>query len=142
MWLNRLDHMAIFLLIAGTYTPIVANLFPRHWRMPILAAVWLAALLGMSYKVLSQRIHGFFQVSIYLILGWGGAVPLGLALQLRPVLPLHGLGLLLLGGLIYSGGFLVYYLQRPDPWPRVFGHHEIWHYLFMLLYIVPSARIA
>ena len=149
MWFNRFDHMAIFFVIAGTYTPIVYNLFPHTWRRPILIFIWGVAAAGMAYKLTSARIHGFFNVSVYLILSWGGVVPLLLALQLAPILARAGLGLLLLGGLIYTSGFVVYYLERPDPWPRVFGHHEIWHlfviggslchYLFMLLYVVPAA---
>jgi hemolysin III len=147
MWLNRFDHMAIFLLIAGTYTPIVANLFPPRWRAPVLAVVWVVAGTGMLFKLLSTRIHGFFNVSIYMILGWGGAVPLSLALQIVPLIGRSGLFLLLLGGLIYSVGFVIYYLERPNPWPGWLGHHEIWHlfviggslchYLFMLYHVVP-----
>lgn len=146
-WLNRLDHMAIFLLIAGTYTPIVYNLFPHRWRWPILIIVWCIAFVGMAYKLTSVQIHGFFNVSVYMVLGWG-AVPLMLALRLWPIISPAGLGLLLLGGLIYSAGFVIYYLERPDPWPNVFGHHEIWHlfvlggslchYLFMLLFVAPT----
>lgn len=148
IWLNRFDHMAIFLLIAGTYTPIVYNLFPGPWRWPTLGAVWLVALAGMAYKLASVRIHGFLNVSIYVLLGWGGATPLALSMEIVSAIPAGGMVLLLLGGLIYSGGFLIYYLERPDPWPDVFGHHEIWHlfviggslchYLFMLLYVVPA----
>ena len=148
-WLNRFDHMAIFLLIAGTYTPIVYNLFPSGWRWPVLAAVWLVALMGMGYKLASVRIHGFVNVSIYVLLGWGGAVPLALSVELATLIPSRGMMLLLMGGLIYSTGFVIYYRQRPDPWPGVFGHHEIWHlfviggslchYLFMLLYVIPAS---
>ena len=149
-WLNRLDHMAIFLLIAGTYTPIVYNLFPHRWRWPVLIAIWSIAFAGMAYKLTSVRIHGFFDVSIYLALGWG-AVPLALALRLWPIISPTGFGLLLLGGFIYSLGFVIYYLEWPDPWPDAFGHHEIWHlfvlggslchYLFMLLFVAPSAPL-
>ncbi|MDT8306599.1 MAG: hemolysin III family protein [Anaerolineae bacterium] len=148
VWLNRFDHMAIFLVIAGTYTPIVANLFPPRSRAPVLVAVWLIAGIGMLFKLVSARIHGFFNVSIYMILGWGGAVPLSLALQIVPVIGRSGLILLLLGGLIYSAGFVIYYLERPNPWPGWLGHHEIWHlfviggslchYLFMLYHVVPA----
>ncbi|MDX1662964.1 MAG: hemolysin III family protein [Candidatus Promineifilaceae bacterium] len=145
-WLNRFDHGAIFLLIAGTYTPIVYNLFPRHWRLPLLAAIWAVAAVGITYKLTSIRIHGFFNVSIYALLGWGGIVPLSLALPVERILSQSGLLLLLLGGLIYSLGFVIYYRERPDPWPGVFGHHEIWHlfviggslchYFFILFYVV------
>jgi hemolysin III len=148
LWLNRFDHSAIFLLIAGTYTPIVYNLFPSSWRWPLLLLIWTIAVIGTGYKLTSARIHGLLNVSIYVVLGWGGAVPLLLSLELAPVLAAPGLRLLLGGGLIYSTGFVVYYIRRPDPWPATFGHHEIWHlfviagslahYLFMLRYVVPA----
>jgi hemolysin III len=148
LWLNRFDHSAIFILIAGTYTPIVYNLFPSSWRLPLLLLIWFLATIGTLYKLTSARIHGFLNVSIYVVLGWGGAVPLLLSLQLAPVLATEGLRLLLAGGLIYSVGFVIYYRRHPDPWPATFGHHEIWHlfviagslthYLFMLWYVVPA----
>jgi len=146
-WLNRLDHMAIFLLIAGTYTPVAYNLFTGWWRWGTLGIVWLAAVLGMGYKLLSHRIHGFFNVSIYLLLSWGIGLPVILFTNLIHIIPLWGLFLIALGGFIYSLGFIIYYTERPDPWPKVFGHHEIWHlfvmggsmchFLFMLLVVVP-----
>jgi hemolysin III len=148
MWLNRFDHMAVFLLIAGTYTPIVANLFPPAWRAPILTGVWSVAAIGMFYKLASAGIHGFFNVSIYVIVSWGGALPLALSLQVASRIGRDGLALLLTGGLIYSLGFVVYYVRRPDPWPGWLGHHELWHlfviggslchYLFMLYHVVPA----
>lgn len=147
MWLNRLDHAAVFVLIAGTYTPIVFNLLPHTWRMPILAAIWLVAGAGIIYKMTSDHIHGRFNKSIYPLLSWGGAVPLVLALRLRAFVATPAWGLLLLGGLIYTVGFAVYYSRWPDLWPTVFGHHELWHlfviggslchFLFMLIVIVP-----
>ncbi|MCA9946228.1 MAG: hemolysin III family protein [Ardenticatenaceae bacterium] len=147
--LNRVDHMSIFLLIAGTYTPIVQTYFPSNWRWPVLLIVWLGALAGMVYKLLSRRIHGFLNASIYLIVSWGGVLPLFLAGNAFRWLPLEGLLLLLLGGLIYSLGFIVYYWRWPDPWPDVFGHHEIWHlfvlggslchFLFMLKHVALAA---
>lgn len=151
-WLNRVDHMAIFLLIAGTYTPIVYNFTQRPERWAILFAVWGVAILGMLYKLLSARIDGFFSVVIYVLLAWGGAIPLVSVLHPTSLLSWSGLALLLAGGLIYSGGFVIYYTRRPDPWPRVFGHHEIWHlcviggslchYLFMLTNVVPAGASA
>lgn len=147
MWLNRLDHAAIFLLIAGTYTPIVYNLFPNTFRWWVLAAVWLMALVGILFKLFSRGIHGFFNASIYLAVAWVGVLPALLVYRIEPMVPIKGLALLLLGGLIYTSGFVIYYWKRPDPWPQVFGHHEIWHllvlagclchYLFVLFYVVP-----
>lgn len=144
-WLNRLDHAAIFLLIAGTYTPIAYNLFPSPWNWLILVGVWTAVLVGVFYKTTSQQIHGFLNVSIYVILGWGAALPLFLATTMFNLIPWQGVLWLLAGGLIYSMGFIIYYRRWPDPWPDTFGHHEIWHlfvmggclchYLFILMYV-------
>lgn len=144
-WLNRVDHMAIFLLIGGTYTPIVYHFFSPAVSVPVLILVWVIAAAGMAFKLLSPRIDSFFSVVIYVLLAWGGAIPL-VSLLPAAALTAGGLALLIVGGLIYSGGFVIYYTHRPDPWPRVFGHHEIWHlcviggslchYLFILRYIV------
>jgi hemolysin III len=145
MWLNRLDHVAIFLLIAGTYTPIVYNLLPAAWGLPLLVVIWGLAFIGMAYKLFSPRIHGLFNASAYPLLAWAGVVPAALAYRVEPFVPALGLALLFLGGMIYMLGFGVYYLKWPDPWPAVFGHHEIWHVLviaasafhfaFMLRYV-------
>lgn len=108
--LNRLDHVAIFLCIAGTYTAIVYNIFPDPWRWRLLGAVWLVTLIGAAYKVVSIRIHGFFNGSIYVVLGWGSAIPLVFASNPINLIPLRGLLLLLLGGLVYTVGFIIYYL--------------------------------
>ncbi len=150
-WLNRLDHMAIFLLIAGTYTPIAYNLFDDWWRWGTLTVVWSVAGFGMMYKLLSRRIHGFINTSVYLLLSWGICLPILLFSNLLQIVPTHGLFLITLGGLIYSIGFIIYYTERPDPWPQIFGHHEIWHlfvmagslchFLFMLLIVVPYESV-
>jgi hemolysin III len=114
----------------------------------VLGAVWGAALTGTFYKLISPRIHGLFNASVYPLLAWSGIVPGLLAYRLKPLVPLPGLGLLFLGGLIYMAGFVIYYRRRPDPWPQTFGHHEIWHvfviggslahFLFMVWYVAPA----
>lgn len=151
MRLNRLDHMAIFLLIAGTYTPITYNVFGNPWRWANLGFVWAMVSLGAAFKLYSEKIHGFLNTFIYILLGWGGAIPLLFASNFS-LIPLPGLAWILAGGLFYSIGFIIYYYQRPDPYPGVFGHHEIWHlfvmggslshYLFILRYVVPFERTA
>jgi hemolysin III len=147
MWLNRLDHAAIFLMIAGTYTPIIYNLFPETWHWPTLIGYWLVAVGGMLYKVFSAKIHTAFNKTIYPTLSWGGVIPAVLASQDGLLVPKSGMVYLLVGGLIYMTGFIIYYRQKPDPWPNVLGHHEIWHlfvlagsfchFLFMLFYVIP-----
>ncbi|VAW40130.1 FIG01964566: Predicted membrane protein, hemolysin III homolog, partial [hydrothermal vent metagenome] len=107
--------------------------------------VWLAALAGITTKLFGRRIHGFFNTSIYLVVSWGGVLPLILAGNAARWLPSGGIFLLLLGGFIYSAGFVVYYCRWPDPKPNLFGHHEVWHlfvlggslchFLFMLNYV-------
>jgi hemolysin III len=151
MWFNRLDHMAIFLLIAGSYTPIAYNIFTGWWRWGTLGVVWTAACLGMIYKLFSIKIHGFINVSIYLLMSWGIALPAFLFTNLLTLVPKDGLMLIGGGGLIYTAGFVIYYLERPNPWPKAFGHHEIWHlfvlggslchFLFILLHVVPFSRL-
>jgi hemolysin III len=147
MWLNRLDHIAIFLVIAGTYTPIAYNMFPARTGRTALVLIWSAVLAGALYKLFSPRIHGLVNAFVYVVLSWGSAVPLLLSANLLTVIPLSGLELLLFGGLIYTIGFFIYYFRWPDPWPDFFGHHEIWHlfvmggslchFLFILFYVVP-----
>jgi len=145
MWLNRLDHVAIFLLIAGTYTPIIHNLYPKGYRWPLLAAIWLAAIIGIVYKMFGRRIHGLINASVYPVMAWAGVIPTLILYQAKPFMPIEGGLLLLCGGLIYMVGFVIYYRKWPDPWPNTFGHHEIWHlfvlggsfchFLFMLLFV-------
>ena len=151
MWLNRFDHAAIFLVIAGTYTPITYNIFTDGWRWLLLGGIWIIAFMGVIYKLASVKIHGFLNVSIYLFLAWGTAIPLIWSSDFLNLIPIGGLWLILLGGLIYTGGFVIYYTECLDPWPDVFGHHEVWHvcvmggsvchFLFMLLYVVPFERV-
>ena len=148
MWLNRLDHAAIFLMIVGTYTPIIYNLFPEKWRWPLLIGYWSVAIGGMFYKVFSSKIHTAFNKTIYPLLSWGGVLPALIATKDGLTVSSTGLALLITGGLIYMLGFVVYYRQQPDPWPDVLGHHEIWHlfvlggsfchYLFMLVEVIPA----
>lgn len=147
MWLNRLDHGAIFLLIAGTYTPIVVILYPSEWRAVTLIVIWSAAILGISFKLISRQIHGLLNASIYPIISWAGVIPALLIGPIRAVFLDSGLWLIALGGMVYMAGFFIYFFQKPDPWPDKLGHHEIWHlfviggalchYLYMVLYIVP-----
>ncbi|MEM7331803.1 MAG: hemolysin III family protein [Chloroflexota bacterium] len=144
---NRLDHMAIFLMIAGVYTPIVYHFLDNPWRWLILGFVWLFAIVGMGFKLVNREIHGFFNASIYVLMSWGTAVPILLFFDVSELFSQRGLGFLLGGGLVYTIGFIIYYLEKPDPWPEILGHHEIWHlfviggslfhFLFMLTEVVP-----
>jgi hemolysin III len=123
-WMKRLDHSMIFVLIAGTYTPISLLVLPAPWSYTLLVVVWLGAIAGIVLKMV--RIDGFriLTAILYIGLGWL-AVVAG-----RPILGgLSTLGAVLVvtGGLLYTVGAVVLLRRRPDPSPRVFGYHEVWH---------------
>jgi hemolysin III len=122
--LKRMDHANIFLLIAGSYTPFGVLALKGDARAAVLAAVWGTALLGVAFRVFWVNAPRWLYVPLYIGLGWAAAffVP-----QL-----IHGAGvaafvLIAVGGLLYTFGGLVYGLKRPNPSPRWFGFHEIFH---------------
>lgn len=121
--LRRLDHASIYVLIAGSYTPLCLLVLPGLWRWSMLAAIWSAAAVGVATKM--ARFHlSVFGAVLYVAMGWAAlvAVPLLVTRLAADVLVL-----LALGGILYTGGAVVLARQRPDPWPRTFGYHEIWH---------------
>jgi hemolysin III len=122
--LKRLDHANIFLLIAGSYTPFGALALSGGTRIVVLSAVWGTAILGVLFRVFWVNAPRLLYVALYIALGWAAAffVP-----QL-----IHGAGvaafvLIAAGGLIYTLGGVVYGLKRPNPSPKWFGFHEIFH---------------
>ena len=125
LWMRRLDHSAIFLLIAGTFTPICLLVGDRRAHT-MLAVVWVGAGLGILRALLWPRAPRALATGLYLLLGWA-AVPLVPAMY-RAIGPVS-LGLLAGGGLLYSIGAVIYATRRPDPFPRVFGYHEVFHAL-------------
>ena len=126
--LRRLDHVCIFFLIAGTYTPFCLLALDGAWRVGLLAAVWALALGGVLLKLFWMESPRWLSVTLYLGLGW-------LAVIAAPVLiqnvPLGGMAWVLAGGLVYSAGALVYGFRRPNLVPGVFGFHELWHLFVM-----------
>jgi len=126
--LRTLDHMAIFVLIAGTYTPFCLLALDGVWRWGLLALIWGLALCGVLLKLLWMDASRWLSVVLYLGMGWV-AVIAGPAL-FRAVPP-DGITWMLAGGLVYSAGALVYGLKRPNPVPGTFGFHEVWH-LFVI----------
>jgi hemolysin III len=123
--LRRLEHAAIFLLIGGTYTPLCLAL-PLNYGLALLAFVWTGVVFGMAQAVMFPDAPKYLVVPIYLGLGWA-IVPLGAAV--RAAVGTSGLMLLAAGGIAYSVGALIYWARRPDPFPRVFGYHELFHLL-------------
>ena len=122
--LRKLDHVAIFVLIAGTYTPFCLLALDGGWRWGVLAIAWGLALCGASLKLLWIEAPRWLSVLLYLGMGWVAvaAVP-----ALLRTLPAGGMAWVLAGGLTYSAGALVYGLKRPNPIPGAFGFHELWH---------------
>jgi hemolysin III len=123
--MRRLDHSAIFLLIAGTYTPFCLLLGGATGRT-LLAVAWGGALLGVARSVVWPRAPRPLAALAYLLLGW---VVLPALPALRAALGNGAMALLAAGGLIYSLGAAVYASRRPDPFPAVFGYHEVFHAL-------------
>lgn len=123
LFFRRLDHATIFVFIAGTATPLAESLPPGP-RGLLLAIAWGGAALGVLRAVFWPRAPRLIQVGLYLLVGWG-VVPF--LWQLQQVLGGGKLLLIVGGGLLYSVGAVVYGRRWPDPIPRVFGFHEIFH---------------
>lgn len=126
--LRKLDHGAIFLMIAGTCTPIFARAFDGPVRAAMLGTIWAAALAGIVLRVAWMGAPRALYTVIYLAMGWLVVIQGPRALA---ALPASVVALVVAGGVTYTLGAVVYALRRPDPFPRVFGFHEIWH-LFVL----------
>ena len=143
LWLRKLDHSAIYLLIAGTYTPICVHFFTGFWRWGILAIIWAMALAGIGVKLFVIRAPRWLTAGIYLLMGWLAVIA---TREILAVMPVGALAWLLAGGFLFTLGALVYILKRPDFFPGVFGFHEMWH-IFVILgclahFILVAAYIA
>ena len=128
-WMRRLDHSMIFFLIAGTYTPFALLVLDGDLATVILIVVWAGALAGVLMKLVWIDAPKALVALTYIMLGW-------VALAAFPAM-IEGLGvtastLVAVGGLLYTVGALVYAFQRPDPVPKVFGYHEVFHALVIL----------
>jgi hemolysin III len=125
---RRIDHSNIFLLIAGTYTPIVATMLSGWWRVGILVAVWVPAFAGIGISVSGLPIRRGVLTMLYILVGWiaAAAIP-----QILQQVGLQGGLLLLGGGVFYSLGALCYAFKWPPLWQRVFSYHEVFH-LFVI----------
>lgn len=121
--MRRMDHSMIYLLIAGTYTPIALVALHGTLAMVLLTAIWAGAALGVALKVTNAHLKST-SGALYIILGW-------MALLAGPAmvrnLPTAGLWLITAGGIVYTVGAIVLFKRKPNPSPRVFGYHEVWH---------------
>ena len=126
LWMRRADHAGIFLLIAGTYTPVGLISLHGSWRVTILAIVWSGAAAAMLVKLCWVRAPNVFTAGLGVLLGWAGVAALPEIVKNDGIVPVV---LLAAGGLAYTAGAVVYAIRRPDPFPRVFGYHELFHAL-------------
>lgn len=125
---RTIDHANIFVLIAGTYTPLCFNLLSGWLRIAILVVIWVLAALGVGIAVFTLKLPRWVTAALYIGMGWVVvfAMPAFLA-----VVPWYAVGTFLLGGLLYTIGAVIYARKRPDPFPNVFGFHEVFH-LFVI----------
>jgi hemolysin III len=141
--LRTLDHIAIYFLIAGTYTPVALITLNGRLGWTLLAVVWLIAIAGIPFKLFFLDAPVWVSTATYLFMGYLAVVAL---VPLAEAVSLAGLGWLIAGGIAYTVGAIIYSCRRPDPLPGRFGHHEIWHvmvllgsgchYAFMILHVV------
>ena len=134
LW-RTFDHANIFVAIAAGYTPICFNLLRGWQREVIMNVIWLMATLGVALCIFNSRLPRWMRTSLYLGMGWVSLFVIPLICQ---VLPWQAVASLLIVGLLYSTGAFVYAMRWPDPFPRVFGFHELFHLLVVvssLIYI-------
>lgn len=127
--LRKLDHSAIYILIAGSYTPFCVLAFSGFWRWGFLALIWTLALIGIVTKLFIIDAPRWVTAGIYVCMGW---LSIFAVREMLAALPGASLGWLLAGGVIYTIGALIYITKRLDIRPGVFGFHEVWH-VFVLL---------
>lgn len=122
--MRKLDHSMIFLLIAGTYTPFSLLALEGVWASVLLGAIWTGALLGIGIKQFGIDKMRRFGSALYIILGWMAVLA---APKFYARLPSSVLVLIFAGGILYTVGAIVLLRKSPDPNPKVFGYHEVWH---------------
>jgi hemolysin III len=123
MWMRRLDHSMIFVLIAATATPLALLVIDDPLRTVLLAVAWGGTIAGVLLNLLWPTAPKWLSSAIYLAVGWSGIV----AIPSLAGYDWTALGLLAAGGALYTAGAIVYALGRPNPSPKVFGYHEIFH---------------
>ncbi len=129
-FLRRIDHMMIFVLIAGTYTPVCMVILPGLWGKALLAAVWGVAIFGIFMKIFWMNAPRWLSTLIYVGMGWLAAAAF---VPLKAAIGWGGLGMLLAGGIVYTVGAVIYALKKPNlAFLKSFGFHEIFHVFVML----------
>ena len=138
-WMRRLDHAMIYTLIAGTYTPFALLVLHNSWKIAVLAVVWSGAGAAILVKMLWVDAPKWLAAAFAIALGWAGVIA---APQLFGGIGLAGALLLLAGGVAYTVGGIVYARRRPDPFPTIFGYHEVFHALVIAAVALQYAVVA
>jgi hemolysin III len=139
LWMRRADHAGIYLLIAGTYTPVAMISLSGAWRPCVLAIVWSGAAAAAISKFCWVGSPNWLSALLGLSLGWIGVAAMPQIARHEGIAPVI---LLAAGGVAYTVGAIVYALRRPDPLPRVFGYHELFHALTILALACQYVAIA
>jgi len=139
-FLRRFDHANIFLLIAGSYTPFSVLLLEGTARVALLATVWTGAVLGVLFRVFWTDAPRWLYVPIYIALGWAAVFFIPAFFDGATRIGGFGLGvatfvMIVVGGALYTIGGVVYGFKRPNPWPRWFGFHEVFHTFTILAFV-------
>ena len=129
--LRRIDHANIYLLIAGTYTPMALLCLPRTKAILLLSIVWAGAALGIGFRVFWLNAPRWLYVALYLVLGWAALVFIVDFFHASWI----AMSMILLGGIFYTLGATAYGLKRPNPFPKSFGFHEVFHACTLLAFI-------
>ncbi|MCX5392873.1 hemolysin III family protein [Streptomyces sp. NBC_00094] len=137
--LRRLDHANIFLIIAGTYTPLTLLLLPDSTAKPLMWAVWAAATAGIAFRVFWVGAPRWLYTPCYIAMGWAAVFFLPDFMRTGGIAVLV---LVVVGGLLYSAGGVIYGMKRPNPSPRWFGFHEVFHSLTLAAFIVHYVGIS
>ncbi|MGB6022197.1 MAG: hemolysin III family protein, partial [Ornithinimicrobium sp.] len=142
--LRTLDYDSVFFLIAGTVTPLVLVLVRNTYGWTVFGAVWAIAISGIVLRSVWRRVPKYITNTLYISLGWLTVVLIGGGVSL----PIGALVLMAAGGLVYSVGFVIFVIEKPNPLPGVFGFHEVWHamvllaaflhYIMMYFYVLPT----
>ena len=134
--MQQMDHAMVYVLIAGSYTPVCLLALPRHVGIPFLICIWIAAAVGMGLKISwkAKRVGH----ALYLIIGWAALVILPWAYNRAGFTSLL---LYALGGIVYTIGAVLFYLQKPKLIPHIFGFHEVWHVFTVVAGILQFAAV-
>jgi hemolysin III len=125
---RKLDHIAIFFMIAGSYTPLCYIYLDGAWRISMILVSWGCVIAGILLKVFFIKAPRILSTGLYLLMGWLAVIPLR---ELWVNMPRASFFLIVAGGLSYSIGAIIYALKRPNPIPGVFGFHEIFHVMIL-----------